>query len=134
VFLSHDWEDCGELQCLFQDLKRSICAADGRIVLDFEIAVMIAVDKEFPGVFCGRCFFYMLWNLWRNATQRGMTSLFKKGVVMKMKMSHRASKEVLCPTSPDWLLRLMLTSVPSSSTCVLVPVSRMRLESILMQI
>ena len=50
-----------------------------KIVLDVEIAVMIAVGEEFPGVFCGGYFFYMLQSLWwRNAAQRGMTSLFKK--------------------------------------------------------
>jgi hypothetical protein len=54
-----------------------------KIVLDFEIAVMIAVGEEFPGVLWGGCFFYMLQSLWRNAAQHGMKSLFKKGVVHK---------------------------------------------------
>jgi hypothetical protein len=71
----------------FKTLKEAYVQLTGeqlqpeKIVFDFEIAVMIAVDEEFPGVFCSRCLFYMLQSLWRNAAQRGMTSLFEKGVV-----------------------------------------------------
>jgi hypothetical protein len=71
-----------------------------KIVLDFEIAVMIAVGEEFPGVFRGGCFIYMLQSLWwRNAAQRGMTSLFNKGAV------HEDKDESLC------LLRSIVSNI-----------------------
>ena len=145
VFCLMTGKTIGQYRQVLRHLKREVLRVTGRqwlpdrMVLDFEQALMTAVDTELPACRLNGCYFHFTQSLWRKLQQLGLTRPYRRDrhlrdIVRKvmaigflplllvqqnftiLRLSQRVHRlELLYPALFDWLEYVQTTYVNQNS-------------------
>lgn len=89
VFCLVDGKSIGQYRQILQQLKQEILRKTGmnwnpqQVVLDFEQAMLLAIQTELPGTKLSGCYFHFTQNLWRHIQEEGLVRAYRTSKTLR---------------------------------------------------